>query len=276
MSISYFTGCTALITGVTAGIGEEFARQLAPYAQTLVLVARRTDRLQALEHELLRDNAQLTVHTRSVDLSNEAQLDALAQWVRENGLNVNLLINNAGLGDHGEFARADWLRLKQIIAVNITALTKLTWLLLPVLHQARPASIVNVSSVASFLPLPNTAVYAASKAYVTSLTEALRAELRGTGIRVTTVCPGPVDTEFGMVAERAAKEPHSPPPNFLKIPAAQVAHEALLAAANDRARVLPGLLNCLVMTLVCALPMIIVRLMINEAARRARRDDIAY
>ncbi|HWB60006.1 MAG TPA: SDR family NAD(P)-dependent oxidoreductase [Chthoniobacteraceae bacterium] len=276
MSIAYFTGCTALITGVTAGIGEEIARELAPYAETLILVARRTDRLQALEHELLRDNAQLTVHTRSVDLADEAQIDALTQWVRENGLNVNLLINNAGLGDHGEFASADWTRLKQIIAVNITALTKLSYLMLPVLHQTRPSAIINVSSIASFFPVPNSAVYAASKAYVTSLGEALRAELRGTGVRVTTVCPGPVDTEFGAVAERASKERHSPPPDFLKVPATQVAQQALLAAAGDRARVVPGLWNCLLMAVACAIPMFIVRLIINEAAQRSRRDEIAY
>lgn len=276
MSIAYFTGCTALITGVTAGIGEELARELAPYAETLILVARRKDRLEALEHELLRDNAQLTVHTRSVDLADEAQIDALTQWIRESGLNVNLLINNAGLGDHGEFADADWSRLKQIIAVNITALTKLTYLLLPVLHQARPSAVINISSIASFLPIPNSAVYAASKAYVTSITEALRAELRGSGIRVTTVCPGPVDTEFGVVAERASKARHSPPPDILKIPASQVARDALLAAAGDRARVAPGLLNCLFVALICALPMFIVRLIINYTARQARLRDIAY
>lgn len=276
MSITYFTGCTALITGVTAGIGEELARQLAPYAETLILVARRTDRLQALEHELLRDNAQLTVHTRTVDLSDETQIDALAQWVRENGLNVNLLINNAGVGDHGDFAGSDWAKVKKVIAVNITALTKLTWLLLPVLHQARPAGIINISSIAGFIPLPNTAVYAATKAYVTSLSEALRAELRGTGIRLTTVCPGPVDTEFGIMAERTDKAPHSPPPAILKIPAAQVAEEALLAAAGDRARVVPGLLNCLLMAVICALPMFIIRFLINRAAKPARQNDIAY
>jgi hypothetical protein len=271
MSMTHYTGCTALITGVTAGIGEEFARQLAPYAQTLILVARRTDRLQSLEHELLRDNAQLTVHTRSVDLSDEAQIDTLAQWVHENGLNVNLLINNAGLGDHGDFASADWPKLKSIIAVNITALTKLTYFLLPVLHQARPAGIINISSIASLVPVPNSAVYAASKAYVTSLSEALRAELRGTGIRLTTVCPGPVDTEFGMVAERADEVHRVPPPEFLKIPAAQVAEEALLAAADDRARVLPGLLNALFMAFVCVLPMFIIRLIINHSAKPSRQ-----
>ena len=215
------------------------------------------------------DNAQLTVHTRSVDLADEAQIEALTQWVRESGLNVNLLINNAGLGDHGEFANADWGRLRQIIAVNITALTKLTYLLLPVLHQARPSAVINVSFRSpSFFPVPNSAVYAASKAYASRASARRCARsCAARGVRVTTVCPGPVDTEFGAVAERTSKERHSPPPDFLKVPAKQVAREALLSAADDRARVVPGLWNCLLMAVACAIPMFIVRLIINEAAQ---------
>jgi uncharacterized protein len=270
MSMNYYTGCTALITGVTAGIGEEFARQLAPHAETLILVARRMDRLEWLAKELLRDNAQLTVHCRATDLSDEAQIDALAGWVKESGFGLNLLINNAGLGDHGEFATAEWPRLKQIIAVNITGLTKLTYSLLPLLRHSRPSGIINISSIAGFLPVPNSAVYAASKAYVTSLSEALRAELRGTGVRLTTVCPGPVDTEFGRVAERAESGQRMAPPDFLKIPAGQVVYESLIAASRDRARVVPGLLNALSMLVACALPMFIVRCLINKTAKPGR------
>ena len=133
-------------------------------------------------------------------------------------------------------------------------------------NQSPRAAIMNVSSIAGFLPIPNTAVYAASKAYVTSLTEALRAELRDTGITVTTVCPGPVDTEFGDVAERGGAK-HLPPPAALKISAAQVASEALLATANDRARVAPGLLTTIAAIVICALPMFIIRFLINRAAR---------
>lgn len=264
--MKYFTGCTALITGVTAGIGQEIARQLAPFARALVLVARRSDRLEALTSELLHMNPQLIVHYHSVDLADEAQIDSLVQWLNSSGLNVNVLVNNAGLGDHGDFEGADWERLKRIIAVNISALTKLTWSVLPMLRRAQHAAIVNVSSIASFLPLPNTAVYAASKAYVTSLSEALRAELRGTGISVTTVCPGPVDTEFGEVAARPGGH-HMPPPSELKVPAWQVAHEALIATANDRPRVVPGWKVAVAMAIICALPMVVIRLMINRTAK---------
>jgi len=264
--MKYFLGCTALITGVTSGIGRAFALQLAPYAQTLILIARRTDRLEALERELKGINPQLTVHFRPVDLADEGQIDGLNQWLYSSGFKVNLLINNAGLGDHGDFAGADWDKVRRIIAVNITALTKLTYSLIHMMRQSPRAAIMNVSSIAGFLPIPNTAVYAASKAYVTSLTEALRAELRDTGITVTTVCPGPVDTEFGDVAERGGAK-HLPPPAALKISAAQVASEALLATANDRARVAPGLLTTIAAIVICALPMFIIRFLINRAAR---------
>jgi hypothetical protein len=263
--MKYFTGCTALITGVTAGIGEAIAIDLAPHAHTLILVARRTERLQSLERKLLSFNPRLVVHCRSVDLADETQIDALTRWLHEDKLNVNLLINNAGLGDHGDFAGAEWDKLKRIISVNITALAKLTWALLPVLHQSAPSTIINVSSIAGFIPVPTTALYAASKAFVTSLSEALRAELRGSGISVTTVCPGPVDTEFGQVAQREG-ETHHPPPAVLKIPASQVARESLVAAANNRARVVPGFLTAIAACIMCLLPMFVVRFLINRSS----------
>jgi short-subunit dehydrogenase len=266
--MTFYTGCTALITGATAGIGGEFARQLAPYADTLILVARRGERLAALEQELLRENKQLTIHSRTVDLSDEAQIDGLAQWVKESGFMLDLLVNNAGLGDHGDFSSADWAKLKRIISVNITALTKLTYLLLPVLRHARPSAIINVSSIAGFLPLPNTAVYAASKSYVTSLSEGLRAELRGSGVRVTTVCPGPVDTEFGDVAERGDGAVRVAAPSVLKIPASQVAYEGLIAASHDRARIVPGFLTAVGTIVLCLVPMFVLRLVLNRMVRQ--------
>jgi len=263
--MKYFTGCTALITGVTSGIGREFALQLAPYAQRLILVARRTDRLESLQRDLIQINPQLIVHCQSVDLADETQIDAMIQWLRTADLKVSVLINNAGLGDHGDFAGADWEKLKRIIGVNITALTKLTYSVIPMLRESPRAAIMNVSSIAGFLPLPHTAVYAASKAYVTSLSEALRAELRDTGVSVTTVCPGPVDTEFGVVAERNGSR-HTAPPAVLKISAAQVAREALLATANDRARIAPGLLTTIAAIIICVLPMFVIRFLINRVA----------
>jgi hypothetical protein len=177
---------------------------------------------------------------------------------------VTLLINNAGVGDHGFFENSDWSRVEAMIDVNVKALTRLTHALVPDLVRAGRGAILNVSSIASFLPLPKMAVYAASKAYVTSFTEALRAELRETGVSVTAVCPGPVNTEFFEIAERTGAQERMPAPELFKVPAAQVVDDALNAVARDRARVVPGWLVCIVMTLATLAPMFILRLSLRQ------------
>lgn len=261
--MNFFQGCTALITGASAGIGEELARQLAPHAHALVLVARRLERLEALKADLLREHPKLSVFIYGLDLADEPVTNDFLHWLVENNLRVNLLVNNAGLGDHGEFETSDWARVKRMLDVNITALTKLTHHLLPTLRSFEEAAILNVSSIASFLPIPNMAVYAATKAYVTSFSESLRAELRGTGVSVTTLCPGPVSTEFGKVAKRESGEDVIAP-EFFKVPVEQVAHEALCAVAHDRARVVPGFFIAVVMALTCAVPIIVIRFFISR------------
>ena len=261
--MNYFQGCTALITGASAGIGREMARQLAPHAHALVLVARRLERLEALKADLLREHPQLNVFTYGLDLADEKLTEDFLRWLGENNLRVDLLINNAGVGDRGGFETGDWEKVKRILDVNITALTKLTHHLLPVLRSFERAAILNVSSIAGFLPVPEMAVYAATKAYVTSFSEALRAELRGSGVSVTTVCPGPVDTEFGRFAARTTPG-QMEPPEFFKVPVEQVAQEALAAVAHDRARVVPGLLVAVVMGIVCMVPMFVLRFFLNR------------
>ena len=206
MSISYFAECTVLITGASAGIGREFARQLAPAVNTMVLVARRNDRLEALELELKIINPQLEVFCRQLDLRDHAELERFCDWLNESGLTVDLLVNNAGLGDRGPFIESEWERLHAMLQVNIETLTYLTYRILPSMRKSGCGAILNVSSVASLLPVPNFAVYAATKAYVTSFSEALRAELRNSNISVTTLCPGPVPTEFDDVASRIPQE----------------------------------------------------------------------
>ena len=196
-------GCRALITGASAGIGYEFARQLAPRAASLVLVARRKDRLEELRDELSKQNPSLKIEVRKVDLSDQVQVDAFCEWITRENIAIDLLINNAGLGDSGPFATGDVTRLKEMMQVNIEALTLLTRRLLPQMIARKRGAILNVSSSAGFLPIPGAAVYAASKAYVTSFSEALRMELRGTGVSVTALCPGPVHTEFSDVARRS-------------------------------------------------------------------------
>jgi uncharacterized protein len=268
MSISYFTGRTILITGASSGIGSEFARQLAPVATRMVLVARRNDRLQVLESELKAMNTTLEVLTRSIDLRDQRSLEDFCDWLDQSGLTLDFLINNAGLGDHGPFINSEWERVNSLLQVNINALTYLTFRVLPILKKTGQGVILNVSSIASFLPLPNNAVYAATKAYVTSFSEAVRAELRSSNISVTVLCPGPVSTEYLEHATRTGDHSSHTAP-FLVVPVEEVVRDALQAAANDRARVVPGGLVNFAMTIVGALPMFIMRLVYQ--ARLARR-----
>ena len=208
-----FLECTALITGASAGIGREIAVQLAPLAGTLILVARRTDRLESLRAELLAINPTLRVECHTVDLSVPAQVDVLCHTLAENAVELDFLINNAGFGDSGAFETSEWSKIERMLQVNIIALTALCHRSDSPAPAAPPrGAILNVSSIASLLPIPNLGVYAATKAYVSSFSEALRAELRGTGISVTHLCPGPVDTEFQDVAARQgeAASKHAP------------------------------------------------------------------
>lgn len=267
--MNFFHGCTALITGASSGLGAEFARQLAPHARSLILVARRRERLETLKEEL--DRPGLTIHCHAADVADEVQIEALLAALAASGERVSLLINNAGLGDHGLFEDSEWPRVEAMLDVNIKALTRLTHALLPDLVRAGRGAILNVSSIASLLPLPKMAVYAASKAYVTSFSEGLRGELRGTGVSVTALCPGPVNTEFFNIAERTSSRESMPAPELFKVPAEEVVAAALYAVERDRARVIPGWLVCLVMTIASLVPIFILRLFI--AQRRKEKGE---
>lgn len=261
-------GCTALITGASAGIGREFARQLASRARTLVLIARREERLNELRDELRNRNAQLNVHVRVVDLCDKSQINELIEWLHQNKIDVDFLINNAGLGDYGSFATSDPQRNDEILQVNIVALTLLTRALLPQMIARKRGAILSVSSSAGFLPIPGMAVYAASKAYVNNFSEALRAELRGIGLSVIALCPGPVHTEFGEIAKRPGREPERGP-EFVYVSVEQVVADALAAVEADRPLIIPGLAMKLGMFLVRLTPMSILRLAWRLGAKRA-------
>lgn len=270
MSISYFAECTVLITGASAGIGREFARQLAPVVNTMVLVARRYDRLEALELELKIVNPRLEVFCRQLDLRDQSELERFCDWLDESGLSVDLLVNNAGLGDRGPFIDSEWGRLHSMLQVNMVALTYLTYRILPSMRKSGCGAILNVSSVVGFFPIPNFAVYAATKAYVTSFSEALRAELRNSNISVTVVCPGPVPSEFNDVASRLPQG-HAAPmpmPELFTVPVQEVVRTALQAVSRDRARVIPGTLVNLLTTTLIFIPMFLKRLILNLQAGR--------
>src|SRR5205085_9157777 len=170
----------------------------------IVLVARRGDRLEELRMELEARNPALRVEVQVADVSVLEQVMELGRDLSTDKP-VDFLINNAGLGDYGPLSTADPVRLNEIIQVNVLAVTALARALLPQMIAQKRGAILNVSSSAGFLPIPGFAVYAASKAYVTSFSEALRAELRGSGVRVCALCPGPVHKEFSQVAERPGR-----------------------------------------------------------------------
>ncbi len=264
--------CTALITGASSGIGAEFARQLAPLAAQLILVARREDRLEELAEELRRANPALRVAVRPTDLTNMSDTQLLCDWMETEGFELDLLINNAGLGDHGPFESADWSRVNEMLQVNVVSLTYLCHRLVPSLRHHRPGAILNVSSMASLLPIPGLGVYAATKAYVSSFSESLRAELSGTGIGVTHLCPGPVETEFARSAKR--NNGHhvggNATPDALEVSVQQVVREGLRAIANDQARVIPGALVKLAAVGIALAPLFILRFFLNRRVQAMR------
>jgi len=239
--------CTALITGATAGLGAEFARQLAPVASRLILVGRREERLCSLSDALKILHPNLRIDCFKADLSQSAERERLTAWIIREEVPLNLLINNAGLGELGPFDSADWERLAPLLEVNVTALTHLTHLLLPMLRSQSPSGILNVSSVAGFYPLPEMAVYAATKAYVTSFSEALRMELAPEGITVTALCPGPVPTEFFEVASRDGQTIRAMDRTHpaLATPAELVVRAALRGIERNKPGVIPNRLLAL-------------------------------
>ncbi len=190
----------ALVTGASAGIGEELARIHAEKGGDLVLVARRKDRLDALADELEAQH-DVSVHVVAADLAKPGAAASLLADVEALGLEVEVLINNAGFGGHGEFHDADLDREQRMIQVNIAALTELTHLFVQGMVARGEGKVLNVGSTAGFLPGPLQAVYYASKAYVNSFSQAVAEELRDTGVTVTVLCPGPVATEFQEAAD---------------------------------------------------------------------------
>jgi short-subunit dehydrogenase len=255
-----FTGASALITGASAGIGREFARQLAGSAGSLVLVARRIELLEELRGELTKTDPNLNVHIRAVDLSQPSAIGELCAWLESEKIAIDFLINNAGLGDRGSFATAEPQRVREMMAVNTVALTELTRALLPAMIARKRGAILNVSSSASFLPIGGLAVYAATKAYVTSFSEAIRTELRGTGVTVTALCPGPVHTEFNRVAARNPNRREKSGPEAIHVSAEEVARAGLQAIEHGRPLVVPGVLMKIAMLLVRLTPMWVLRL----------------
>ena len=222
-----------LITGASAGLGEEFARQLSERGQRLVLVARRKDRLDALAGEL--GNAR----SIALDLSQKGSTEVLMADVAKAGEQVDTLINNAGFGLIGRFANRDPERLREMIDLNVGTLTDLTRAAVPQMIERGHGAILNVASTAAFQAGPGMAVYFATKAYVLSLTEALHEELKPHGIKVSCLCPGPTKTEFGDVAGFRSNGWL----DRISMDSPTVVRKGLGGLDKNRAVVVPGLLN---------------------------------
>jgi short-subunit dehydrogenase len=187
---------TALITGSSGGIGEEFAMQLGRRGVNLVLVARRADKLAELRGRLLESSPGLQVDVVAADLSLAGSAADLASKVGDLGRRIDILVNNAGVGLHGDFAGQEAAANAAQIQLNCVTLVELTGLYLPAMTTARHGVVLNVASTAAFQPTPGMAVYGATKAFVLSFTEALWKETKGSGVRVLALCPGATETEF--------------------------------------------------------------------------------
>ncbi len=236
-------GRTTIITDASSGLGAEFARQLSLHAACLVLVARSEEALQKLGDELKKGHTTLQVIIIVADLATDAGRALLWEKVDSLEIKPSLLINNAGLGDYGAFAEADPARIRAQIDVNITALTLITHSFLARVQTSaeKPAGIIHISSLASALPIPDLAVYAATKAYVTSFSEALTLELAERNIQVTCVCPGPTPTHFGATAQRSPdKDIDRTGQDLLRIPPQRVVTEALNALTRRKACIFPS------------------------------------
>jgi short-subunit dehydrogenase len=223
----------ALVTGASAGLGAEFARQLSKRGYALVLAARRKERLDALASEL--GNARAV----EIDLSRTGAAAELIANIEAEGETIDLLVNNAGFGLHGRFDKADPARLRQMIDLNCGALTELCSAVLPDMIERRSGAILNVASTAAFQPGPGMAVYFATKAFVLSLSEALHEEVKRFGVKVTALCPGPTRTEFGEVAGFKTTKPLG----RLFMDSGPVVRAGLAALDANKAVAITGALN---------------------------------
>jgi short-subunit dehydrogenase len=223
----------ALITGASAGLGVEFARQLSGQGYRLVLAARRKDRLDELAKELGKARAV------AIDLSNKDSAARLLADLEANGETVDLLVNNAGFGLIGRFAELDARRERQMIDLNVGTLTDLCRAVAPAMIARKSGAILNVASTAAFQPGPKMAVYFATKAFVLSLSEALHEELKPHGVKVSCLCPGPTRTEFGDVAGFRGNGMF----DKVAMDAPAVVKAGLDGIEKNKAVVVPGLIN---------------------------------
>lgn len=250
-------GQTALITGASSGIGAAYARDFAARGADLVLVARGEQALHHLAAELRTAHGR-RVDVIAADLGAPAAADLLAGKVAALGVAVDVLINNAGFGLHGDFAGTDEARLTAMVQLNCVALVDLTRRFLPGMITRRRGAVINVASTAAFQPLPHMALYGATKAFVLSFTEALYAEARPAGVKVVAICPGATETPFFAIAGEDASIGRRRTPE-------QVVATTMAALDRGRPSRVDGLLNAML----AALPRIAPRRLVVALAARS-------
>jgi short-subunit dehydrogenase len=252
----------ALVTGASSGLGEGFARRLAGRGHELVLVARRVDRLERLAEEL-RPLSGKPVEVLGADLETAAGRNRVVARLTRGG--PWLLVNNAGFGTRGHFADQDSKREDAEVVVNVLAVRQLMRAVLPGCIGARAGGVLNVASTAAFQPIPHMATYAATKAFVLHLTEAVATELRGTGVRAMALCPGPTRTEFGDVAGVEGDFERMGP---LFMSAESVVRTALKAFDRGDVIHVPGMVNLAGATSVRVVPRFAVRRILEPVFRK--------
>lgn len=230
---------TCLVTGASSGIGAEIARELAKRGLGVTLVARREDRLRELAAELEATGVRAEVV--GCDVSDDAARRALAAQIASRGLTVDVLVNNAGFSTSGPFVESEPDMEIALVRTNVEAVVALCSLFAPGMVERGRGAVLNVASTASFQPIPMQASYAASKAFVLSFTEALHGELRGSGVGVTALCPGPVKTEFTEVADLTSADDQLP--GFLWQTPEVVAKAGVSGLDKGKRVVIPGVLN---------------------------------
>jgi short-subunit dehydrogenase len=256
-----------LITGASSGIGYEFAKIYANNGYSLVLVARNQQKLETIKKEL-EANHIISVICLAYDLSQTEQVVALFNELKNRDLLIERLINNAGIGDFGFFHESNWNRLYEMIQVNVTSLTQLSYLLIPEMLKHKKGKILNVASTAAFQPGPCMAVYYATKAYVLHFSEALSIELLGTGITVTVLCPGPTNTQFQLNAHMQSPKVFS----WQTIPSAKsVAEFGFSAVEKNKIVAVHGIFNRCIVLVVSLLPRRLV-LSLMKHIQFSRRD----
>jgi uncharacterized protein len=233
---------TALVTGSSSGIGAEIARELARRGQGVTLVARREDRLKALADELAQAH-NVRAEVIAADLTDAESRGEIPAEVERRGLMVDILVNNAGFSTMGPVHRGQREDELAMVRTNIEAVVDLCTLFVAGMVTRRRGAILNTASTAAFQPLPGQAVYGASKSFVLSYGRALSAELRGTGVTVTTLCPGPVETGFAEAAGMTDAEAGESLPKFMWVPPADVARAAVAGLDAGHLVVIPGAAN---------------------------------